>query len=78
MSGNGLRDVVEGALEGSGLLHEGGRERRARPPGSPIPASSRSWTHGGSNYRITFDQPPEPLDALPRHLTIEDFVEPTS
>ena len=32
----------------------------------------------GSDYRITFDQPPEPLDALPRQLTIKDFVEPTS
>ncbi|MDQ1051908.1 transposase InsO family protein [Streptomyces sp. V4I2] len=30
----------------------------------------------GSDYRITFDQPPEPLDIFPQQLTI--FVEPTS
>jgi transposase InsO family protein len=32
----------------------------------------------GSDYRVTFDQPPEPLDILPRQLTFEAFVEPTS
>jgi hypothetical protein len=30
----------------------------------------------GSDYRITFDQPSEPLDIFPQQLTI--FVEPTS
>lgn len=32
----------------------------------------------GSDYRVTFDQPPEPLDILPQQLTFEDAVEPTS
>lgn len=37
------------------------------------PPISRTF---GSDYRITFDQPPEPLDIFPQQLTI--FVEPTS
>lgn len=28
----------------------------------------------GSDYRVTFDQPPEPLATLPQQLTFEDFV----
>lgn len=32
----------------------------------------------GSDYRVTFDQPPEPLDTLPRQLTFENLVEPAS
>ncbi|MFD4977139.1 integrase core domain-containing protein [Streptomyces sp. NPDC058424] len=36
-----------------------------------------SRTSGGDN-RVTFDQPPEPLDTLPQQLTFEEFVEPTS
>lgn len=32
----------------------------------------------GSDYRVTFDQPPEPLGAFPQQLTSEDAVEPTS
>ncbi len=31
-----------------------------------------------SDFRITFDQPPEPLDILPQQMTFEDAVEPTS
>ncbi|WP_254886040.1 hypothetical protein [Streptomyces sp. NA02950] len=38
-----------------------------RPPISRI--------SGGDN-RVTFDQPPEPLDTLPQQLTFEEFVEP--
>lgn len=32
----------------------------------------------GSDYRVTFDQPPEPLDMVPQQLTFADGVEPTS
>ncbi len=32
----------------------------------------------GSDYRVTFEQPPEPLDTFPQQLTIEDFEAPTS
>ncbi|MGW5686695.1 integrase core domain-containing protein [Nonomuraea sp. NPDC003754] len=32
----------------------------------------------GSDYRVVFDQPPEPLDTVPQQLTFEDIVEPTS
>lgn len=32
----------------------------------------------GSDYRVTADQPPEPLATFPRQLTFEDAVEPTS
>jgi hypothetical protein len=28
----------------------------------------------GSDYRIVFDQPPEPLADIPQQLTFEDFV----
>ncbi|MGW5610503.1 hypothetical protein ACWEWI_31345 [Streptomyces sp. NPDC003753] len=28
----------------------------------------------GSDYRIVFDQPPEPLEDIPQQLTFEDFV----
>ncbi|MFF4168646.1 integrase core domain-containing protein [Streptomyces sp. NPDC001744] len=28
----------------------------------------------GSDYRIAFDQPPEPLADIPRQLTFEDFA----
>lgn len=28
----------------------------------------------GSDYRIVFDQPPEPLSDIPQQLTFEDFV----
>lgn len=32
----------------------------------------------GSDYRVTFDQLPEPLDTVPQQLAFEDLVEPTS
>ena len=32
----------------------------------------------GSDYRVSFDQPPEPLDTVPQQLVFEDLVEPTS
>ncbi|MGW2769216.1 hypothetical protein [Streptomyces sp. NPDC001275] len=32
----------------------------------------------GSDYRVTFHHPPEPLDTLPQELTFEDAVAPTS
>lgn len=32
----------------------------------------------GSDYRLVFDQPPEPLIDIPQQLSFEDFVEPTS
>ncbi len=31
-----------------------------------------------SDYRVSFDQVPEPLDTIPQQLTIEDLVEPPS
>ena len=32
----------------------------------------------GSDYRIVFGDPPEPLDVFLKQLLIEDFVKPTS
>lgn len=32
----------------------------------------------GSDYRVTFGQPPEPLDTFPQQLTIEGFEAPSS
>ncbi|MGW2642630.1 hypothetical protein [Streptomyces sp. NPDC001348] len=32
----------------------------------------------GSDYRIVFDQPPEPLADIPQQFTFEDFVQPRS
>lgn len=32
----------------------------------------------GSDYRVTFEQPPELLDTAPQQLAFEDLVEPTS
>lgn len=32
----------------------------------------------GSDYRVVFDLPPEPLDTVPQQLTFDDAVEPTS
>lgn len=32
----------------------------------------------GIDYHVAFDQMPDPLDTLPRQLTFEGFVEPTS
>ncbi|MED7828716.1 IS481 family transposase, partial [Streptomyces chiangmaiensis] len=32
----------------------------------------------GSEYRVSFGRPPEPLDTYPQQLAFEDFVEPTS
>ncbi|MEU7179898.1 MULTISPECIES: hypothetical protein [Streptomyces] len=36
-----------------------------KPPISPTP---------GSDYRVTFDQPPEPLDTFPQQPAFENFV----
>ncbi|MFG2779716.1 integrase core domain-containing protein [Streptomyces prunicolor] len=32
----------------------------------------------GSDYRVVFDEPPEPVEAGPQQLTFDDAVEPTS
>ncbi|AUH39651.1 hypothetical protein CXR04_04795 [Streptomyces sp. CMB-StM0423] len=32
----------------------------------------------GSDYRVTFDRPPEPLETFPQQLALDEAVEPTS
>lgn len=48
----------------------------ARTP--PSAGSRRSVDLSGSDYRVTFDHPPEHLGTVQQQLTFEDFVEPTS
>ncbi|MCC4321275.1 hypothetical protein, partial [Streptomyces malaysiensis] len=45
------------------------RHRPAAPGGQP-PISRTA----GSNYRIVFDQPPDPLADIPQQLTFEDLA----